>query len=175
MSKTNPQVSIETSADKAAIYHLNCQAFPSDAEAKLVQSIQHQLDDYISLVAKIDKQIVGHIMLSPMSIKNHADYKALLYGLAPMAVIPAHQKKGIGQALITAAIEACRQKDAAAIFVLGHPSYYPKFGFVKADDFSIKCQYDIPKEAFMVLPFKTAIIKLLEGDTVLYDKVFDAL
>ena len=68
-----------------------------------------------------------------------------------MAVSPAHQRTGIGSALVETGLEACRELGAAAVFVIGHASYYPRFGFVPATGFGIDSDYDVPPEVFMVL------------------------
>jgi putative acetyltransferase len=70
--------------------------------------------------------------------------------LAPMAVIPHRQRTGIGSALVRAGLEECRRAGVAAVFVVGHPSYYPRFGFAAGATIGFKCQFDVPDDAFMV-------------------------
>ena len=70
-------------------------------------------------------------------------------GLAPMAVLPARQRGGIGSALVRAGLDACRQLGCTTVVVLGHPAYYPRFGFQPASRFALGCEYDVPDEAFM--------------------------
>lgn len=72
-------------------------------------------------------------------------------GLAPMAVLPSHQRRGIGSALVRAGLQHCRQLGIGAVAVLGHPDYYPRFGFRPSTRFGISSEYDAPAEAFMVL------------------------
>ncbi len=72
-------------------------------------------------------------------------------GLAPMAVAPMHQKKGTGSALVQAGLDQCRQLDFVAVVVLGHPEYYPRFGFSPASQFGIGSEYDVPEEVFMAM------------------------
>jgi putative acetyltransferase len=72
-------------------------------------------------------------------------------GLAPMTVLPAHQETGIGSALVRASLEQCKQLDFVAVVVLGHPEYYPRFGFSPSSHFGIESEYDVPDEFFMVM------------------------
>ena len=75
-------------------------------------------------------------------------------GLAPMAVTPAHQKKGVGSALVRAGLDQCRQLGFVAAVVLGHPQYYPRFGFLPSFKFGIDSEYDVPKEVFMAMELR---------------------
>ncbi len=72
-------------------------------------------------------------------------------GLAPMAVAPEHQRKGIGSALVRAGLEQCKQLGFAAVVVLGHPEYYPRFGFSPSSRFGINSEYEVPEEVFMAM------------------------
>ena len=113
----------ETPADHAAIRAVITAAFARPDEAELVDQLRRDGDAAISLVAEADHAIIGHVLLSPMT----APFAAL--GLAPLSVLPAHQQHGVGSALMHAAIDAARTAGAAAIFLLGHPAYYRRFGF----------------------------------------------
>ena len=84
-------------------------------------------------------------------------------GLAPMAVAPEHQRKGIGSALVRTGIEQCKQLGSAAIVVLGHPAYYPRFGFVPSTRFGIGCEYEVPEEVFMVVELQAAALSTMSG------------
>src|SRR5437762_2911415 len=79
-------------------------------------------------------------------------------GLAPMAVLPREQRRGIGSALVRAGLDRCKQSGFSAAVVLGHPAYYPRFGFTPASRFAIKSEYDVPDEAFMALEFEPGIL-----------------
>ena len=113
----------ETPRDSKAVYQVIASAFGQSAEAELVKALQQAGDKVISLVADEDSQIVGHILLSKMT----APFPAL--ALAPISVIPAKQRCGIGSALVTKAVNRARHEGWAAIFVLGDPHYYERFGF----------------------------------------------
>ncbi|MBS1808536.1 MAG: N-acetyltransferase [Acidobacteria bacterium] len=145
-----PLIRPEQPADLAAIHHVVTQAFQqafgSVAEAKLVDQLRANGKAIVSLVAVEGEQIVGHILFSEVTIDD-----ATIIGLAPLAVLPSHQKQGIGARLTTAGIEACRKAGYTAMVVLGHPEYYPRFGFVPASCFGIKSEYDVPDEVFMAM------------------------
>ncbi len=139
----------EQPTDWAAVHAVNESAFETRAEADLVDALRQQAQTVVSLVAEHDGSVVGHIMFSPVSLSEHPGLKIM--GLAPMAVTPRHQRNGIGSALVRAGLEGCKQLGFGAVAVLGHPEYYPRFGFLPARRFGIGCEYDAPEEAFMVL------------------------
>ena len=138
----------EGQADQAAVNDINVAAFGREAEARLVAMLREQARPLVSLVAEDAGAVIGHIMFSPVSLGGFA---RLMMGLAPMAVAPAHERRGIGSALVRAGLERCREIGAAAVVVLGHPDFYPRFGFLSAARFGLACEYDVPAEAFMAL------------------------
>jgi putative acetyltransferase len=142
----------ERAEDAAAISRINNTAFEGEAEANLVIALRAQNGVIVSLVAEEQGRPVGHILFSPLSLLPKA--KAKLAALAPMAVLPEFQRRGIGSALVQAGIEACRKKRYGAIIVIGHPNFYPRFGFVPAQEFGLRTEYDVPAEAFMALELK---------------------
>lgn len=71
--------------------------------------------------------------------------------LAPMAAIPDRQRRGIGSALVRAGLEECRRRGVEAVFVIGHPDYYPRFGFTRASRFGVSSEFEVPDDAFMAL------------------------
>ena len=91
--------------------------------------------------------MVGHIAFSPVTIEPAGS----AIGLAPMAVLPAHQRRGIGGRLVREGLEQLRAAGHGAVVVLGHPEYYPRFGFTRASRFGLRCELDCPDEAFMAL------------------------
>lgn len=139
----------EEEQDRLAIHALNVCAFGSTAEADLVDALRARARPLVSLVAEDGGAIVGHILFSPVSLPGRPDLEIM--GLAPMAVAPARQRKGIGSALVRAGLARCRQSGVGAVVVLGHPGYYPRFGFVPSTRFGIGCEYDAPEEAFMAI------------------------
>ena len=141
-------VRMEEPADQSAIFHLHLDAFETAAEANLVNRLRAQVNNCLSLVAVTPDRLLGHLLLSPVTLEGHDELP--LMGLAPMAVTPGQQRRGIGGALIHAGLDACRVRRIAAVVVLGHPAYYPKFSFVPAARYGIDCDYQVPEEAFML-------------------------
>ena len=148
----------EKDSDKEKIWQVNAEAFDSEAEANLVNSLRDSGISFISLVAEEDEEIIGHILFTPVELIGD-DYSLKLMGLAPMSVRPDLQKKGIGSQLVKTGIENCAAQGYDAIVVLGHPEYYPKFGFVPSVKYGIKSEYDAPDEAFMILELKESSLK----------------
>ncbi|SKB36656.1 N-acetyltransferase [Luteibacter sp. 22Crub2.1] len=144
------EVRAATAADLDAIVAIHRAAFGRDAEATLVRKLVDAGRATVSLVAVDDEDtVIGHVLLSPVTIEEGDDGKSL--GLAPVAVHPEHQRQGIGHALIEEGIGACFVQDARAVFVLGSPAYYTKFGFGKASAHGL---HDASEggNAFQVLP-----------------------
>ncbi|GAB5519624.1 MAG: N-acetyltransferase [Rhodothermales bacterium] len=162
----------ETPSDHAAVFALNATAFPTDAEARLVDALRKQASPIVSLVAEQDGVVVGHILFSPVTLPHHPSLA--LMGLAPMAVHPQHQRQGIGGALVKAGLAACREMGAVAVIVLGHPEYYPRFGFVPASRFGIVCPYEVPDEVFLALEL-TPDVLIDAGGTLQYHAAFGDL
>lgn len=144
-------VRIEQPGDADGIRETNELAFGEPLEARLVDALRG-CDGYLSLVATIDDKVVGHILFTPVTIEPPVDRR--IAGLAPMAVRPEHQRSGIGGQLIRAGLEECRRDGYVAVVVLGHPEYYPKFGFVPAHTFGLTCEFPSPPEAFMAIEFE---------------------
>lgn len=118
----------EDSADHEAIRHVNRLAFGQDDEARLVDSLWNGSYVRVSLVAERAGQVVGNILFSDLSIITE-DGTVPALALAPMAVLPEFQNQGIGSALVTRGLEACRQQGHRVVVVLGHAHFYPQFGF----------------------------------------------
>ncbi len=118
-------IRLATSSDHGAIRDLNLAAFDGAAEADLVEALRADGDVVMEIVAEEAGAIVGHILFSRL----WADSEGLYVALAPMAVAPARQRQGVGGRLITAGLELCQEFGAHAVVVLGHPDYYPRFGF----------------------------------------------
>ena len=146
----------EQPADIPATRQVNLAAFDTPAEADLVDALRAEARPLVSLVGEVDGEVVGHILLSPVSLGEHTGLH--LMGLAPMAVMSSHQRRGIGSALVRAGLQHCRQLGIGAVAVLGHPDYYPRFGFQSSTRFGISSEYDAPPEAFMVLELQAGYL-----------------
>ena len=157
----------EQETDFPQVYELNIAAFESDEEARLVDRLRG-VEGYLSYVADSEGSILGHISFSPVTLD---DTSRPFAGLAPMSVLPAFQRQGIGSSLVEAGLEGCRAERLTAVFVLGHAEYYPKFGFRVAEQFGFRCEYPVPSENFMVLELQPGCLKG-ESGLVKYDPVF---
>ncbi len=162
----------ERETDISNVYSINASAFATQEEANLVNALRDNVEGVISLVATDGDDIVGHIMFSPVTIAGSADSK--LYGLAPMAVDPKFQNRGIGSLLVKAGLEECKSQNISAVFVLGHPDYYPRFGFQPSSRFGIKSEYDVPDDVFMALELEAGVLDNISG-VVEYNEVFGNL
>jgi len=162
----------ETSSDVDGIRRLNQAAFNTADEARLVDLLRQQANPFISLIARSGDSVVGHIAFSPVSVDSATH--TVLMGLAPMAVTPARQRQGIGSALVAAGLNECRVVGAEAVFVLGHPQYYPRFGFNPADDYGIGCEYDVPSDTFLAFEICEGALASITG-TLRYHSAFGSL
>jgi putative acetyltransferase len=159
----------EKEADKVAIQALNDAAFGTPAESGLVEALREQARPVISIVAEDGAAIVGHIMFSPVALPGYPELRIM--GLAPMAVLPEQQRKGIGSVLVRTGLERCRRLGFGAVVVLGHPEYYPRFGFSPAARFGLGCDYRVPEEAFMAMELQPGYLHDAAG-TINYHAAF---
>jgi len=155
--------------DRAAVHALNSRAFASAAEATLVEALRKRAQPAISLVVEHEQEIIGHITFSPVSLSGHPDLQIM--GLAPMAVAPEHQRMGVGSALVRAGLEQCKRLGFGAVVVLGHPEYYPRFGFVPSTRFHIGSEYNAPEDAFMAMELLPGYLHQRAG-TIRYHAAF---
>ena len=156
----------ERQGDEAAIRQVHAEAFARAQEGRLVDALRAAGAAVISEVAVVDGAVVGHVLFSPAG-------DALL-GLAPLAVVPAQQKKGLGAALVRRGLERAREAGARAVVVLGEPGYYQRFGFVPALRFGLRCKWPGTEEAFMALELQAGALRGAAG-TVAYHPAFDEL
>jgi putative acetyltransferase len=164
----------EQKKDLEAIRNVNTLAFQGTNEAKLVDSIrdsEHFIPE-LSLVA-VANEVVGHILFSTVSIEtNEGPVKTL--ALSPMSVLPGCQKQGIGSQLVKAGIKQAEKLGLEHIVVLGHPDFYPKFGFVPSTTKGIESPIPVPEEVFMVLEIKSGSLNKVKGK-VKYPPAFDVV
>lgn len=140
----------EEMADAPDVRRVNEQAFGRREEADLVEQLHATGQAIVALVAELDGLIVGHILFSPVTIEGATD-NCPAVALAPMAVLPARQRCGIGRRLVEEGIMACKEQGHSRIVVVGHPQYYSWFGFGPANRYGLRCEFDVPDEAFMAL------------------------
>jgi putative acetyltransferase len=139
----------EEACDRAAVRAVHAAAFPTDAEAQLVEALRAAGRLSVSLVAADGGRVVGHVAFSPVSVGGVADG----LGLAPLAVVPDRQRQGVGGLLVRDGLAAAARSGAGYVVVLGHPGYYARFGFRRASDFGLGNEYGAV-EAFMALELR---------------------
>ena len=135
----------ERPEDIPLVRDVNSLAFEQDQEADLVDALRSNGAALLSLVAVVDDAVVGHILYSPAFIGGVEGA-----GLAPMAVLPGHQRRGIGSRLVEAGNARLKERGCPFIIVLGHPSFYPRFGFRPARAIGVTCEWDVPDDVFMI-------------------------
>lgn len=163
----------EEEKDRTAVHEINVAAFERPTEADLVDALREQAEPVVSLVAEEDGEIVGHIMFTAVSLGGHPDVEAM--NLAPLAVAPGHQRRGIGSELVRAGLGRCGELGFGAVFVVGHPEYYPRFGFSRSSQFGIDCEYEAPDEAFMAMELEAGYLHGRSGTLFLHAAFRDAM
>jgi putative acetyltransferase len=165
----------ETTDDIPAIFEVNFQAFAHYDEANLVNTLRDAniFNPELSLVAVCGEKIIGHIMFPPVTIESPvASIPAV--ALAPLVVHPDYQCLGVGSALIEEGLDACRRFGHRIVIVVGHPGYYPRYGFHPARAYGIVAPFIVADEVFMVLGLVPGALDGIQG-TVNYPEAFDAI
>jgi putative acetyltransferase len=159
--------------DDDAIAEVNRQAFAQENEGRLAAAICESAGHIpeLNLVAFQDGQLVGHILFSQIVIET-ADGNVPALALAPMAVLPRRQRRGIGSALVRTGLDRARELGHKIVIVVGHPEYYPRFGFVPAGDCNIEPPFPVPREACMALELVPGALAGLRG-TLRYPAAFN--
>jgi putative acetyltransferase len=165
-------IRLEQTKDIGAVRQVNQLAFESAAEALLVDRLREREKLIVSFVAESDTQIVGHIAFSSVRIRATPSLRGV--GLGPVAVIPGMQRQGIGTALIHAGLDRCRELGYDFAVVLGHPEYYPRFGFIPANRFGIRSIWQVPEGVFMVLELRLKSLVNSSG-LAIYEPEFNEL
>lgn len=156
----------ETGADYEKVHTLLTRAFPGQEEAILVQRLRadNSFQQELSIVAEENGKITGHIMFSQAALweGGHAHSVA---ALAPLAVLPEFQRQGIGGKLIEEGKRRCRSLGYPLVFLFGHPSYYPRYGFVQARNYGMEMtQFTVSDEVFMVAELQEGALHSLHGE-----------
>ncbi len=149
--------------DIDVIRTINEKAFGQSQEENIIDRLRANCEGLLSLVALQDEKIIGHILFSPVTIEDHHGILKGV-GLAPMAVLPEFQRQGIGSKLIKSGIEILKTSGCLFVIVLGHPEYYPQFGFEPASHYGIRSQWEgVPDNAFMILWLNKSRINDMSG------------
>ena len=166
-------IETERAGDHAGIRAVHLAAFPTALEADLVDRLRADKHAVISLVARDGDSVVGHVVFSPVSVHADATSDNVIahgLGLAPLAVLPAFQRRGIGTKLVEEGLEQCRQNAVGVVVVVGDPQYYSRFGFEPARQHNLVDEFTAG-DAFQVLMFDAATMPA-QGGLVRYGKEF---
>src|SRR5262245_33447501 len=157
----NTKVRPEAPGDGNAVREVNRQAFGSEDEARLVDALRDGGYARLSLVAEEGGQVVGHILFSDLPIATPAGTLHAL-ALAPMAVLPARQRQGIGSRLVREGLRACAEAGHRVVVVVGHADYYPRFGFSAQLAERLKAPFSGP--VFMALELVPGALENVTGE-----------
>jgi putative acetyltransferase len=153
----------ETASDAEAVFRVELEAFGEEMEPRLVEALRAAGRVLLSLVAEEDGRIVGHVLFTAMSIESdEASFPAVCLG--PLAVLPEYQRRGIGGRLLEEGLRQLRQAGHSAVFLLGHPSYYPRFGFRPAREFGVS--YQDSRDAFQAIELRPGALAGVSGRAV---------
>ena len=180
LSKMSTRVRPERPDDVEAIDKLLKRAFGGTEESTLVHALR--ASEYfvppLALVAEEPdaegvNRIIGYILFSRISIETR-DGEIPALALAPMAVLPEQQRQGIGTQLILTGLDASRQLGYSIVVLIGHPQYYPRFGFEPARAYDLEVPFAVPDEAFMALELLPGALNSVRGGRVMFSPPFEA-
>lgn len=137
----------ERAQDKSAIREVHLAAFPSTAEADLVERLRKSETSSFSFVAETGNRIIGHIVFTRVTCDPPLD--VIAYGLGPMAVVPGHERHAVGRRMVQNGLAECHARDACMVVVLGDFGYYSRFGFERASRHGLRNEFGV-EESFMV-------------------------
>jgi predicted N-acetyltransferase YhbS len=167
----------EKEKDYEAVIALNVEAFRhndfSDGREGELVCLLRKSSAFIpelSIVAEYRNTIIGHILITRIKIAGEREWESL--SLAPMCVKPAYHNTGIGKKLINEGLKRAEELGFDSVILIGHPWYYPKFGFVPASTYNLKVTFDAPDEAFMAKELKPGSLKT-KGGLILFPPEFD--
>lgn len=164
----------ETLKDIDSIRYVNEQAFEQKGEAELIDKLRNRNVVTLSLVALQNEQIVGHILFSPVIVESEGSrFEAI--SLAPIAVLPEYQRQGIGSQLVQVGLKECYQLGHEVVVVVGHPDYYPRFGFVLGKTKGIGCEFEVPDEAWMILELREGALAGRKGTVKFQPEFHEAM
>jgi putative acetyltransferase len=164
----------ENHTDYNDVFDLNNRAFGNrEDESRLIDRIRNSngFIPELSIVAEQDDQLVGHILISKAKVNDHHHPEEVLV-LAPIAVDPRIQRSGIGKKLMEEGIRRSKELGYGLLFLIGHPTYYPQFGFLPARKFGFDLkQFQVPDDVFMVLELRNGDLTKVKGE-LLYPEAF---
>lgn len=163
----------ELPGDIPSIHRVNEEAFGRPEEALLVDRLRDRKAIILSLAAIEEGDVIGHVLFSPVLLHGDAGVVHVIVGLGPVAVLPDRQRQGVGSALIEAGLKQCRDRGYRALIVLGHPTYYPRFGFRPASLSGIRCSFEVPDDVFMAMELVRGALKDVTGVAHYHPKFAD--
>jgi len=176
VEKADSEIRAEKAEDRAVIWEINRLAFGGEAEPNLVDKIRKSAGfiPQLSLVTLRQGRIVGHVLFSPIEIRtqDRPERSIPALALAPMAVHPDFQNQGIGSALVRRGLEICRDLGHNVVVVIGHPDYYPRFGFTSARALGLETPFPVPDEAFLAIELVPGSLHGVKG-SVVYPPAFE--
>ncbi|MDP5272835.1 GNAT family N-acetyltransferase [Chengkuizengella axinellae] len=175
IKENNYHLRCEQKKDVDGIRQVNLDAFKQIQEAKLVEEIRKSdffVPELSIVCEKNEQEIVGHILISKIEIITKESETLSTLGLAPLSVKPQFQNLGIGSRLIEYGLELSKRMSFKHMFVLGHPKYYPRFGFAPTEPMGIKSPFPVPMEVFMGLELQKGSLKGISG-VIKYPPAFD--
>src|SRR5262249_45337649 len=166
----------EHESDRDSVFELNRLAFGQEDEGRLVDALRGTANwiPELSLVALADGQIAGHILFSVIVIDAGEKGEVPALALAPMAVRPELQNRGVGSELVRKGLDECRRLGHRIVIVVGHPNYYPRFGFTPARAKGLEAPFAVPDDAFLVLELVPDALAGIRG-MVRYPPAFGAM
>lgn len=151
----------ERPEDIDGIRNVHSLAFAQGAEAALVDRLRAGKALVVSLVAVEGDDVVAHCAFSRVGLESGGGPE--MFGLGPMGVRPDRQNQGIGSGLVEACLRACAEAGAVAVVCVGHPEYYPRFGFREASEFALQCEFPVPEPFFMAIELESGALDGVEG------------
>jgi putative acetyltransferase len=160
VSVLEPIIRLEQDNERSAIYAVNSAAFGRAEEADLVDKLHAEGAVLASIVAELEGRVAGHALFSRMFVET-AEGRVSAVALAPVAVLPEYQRRGIGGKLIRYGLELLRRRGERIVIVLGWPEYYPRFGF--SVEKAALLDSPFPRDAYMALELSPGALNGVRG------------
>jgi len=168
-----PSIRPEQARDFDTVRALLLASFGNEAQARLADRLRASGKIASALVAEEKERILGYIVFSKIVAGSEGGEVSAL-ALAPLAVVPAFQRLGIGSALVSAGLERCRSERHSRLLLLGDPAYFARFGFAPAKRFGLKCPFPADENSFMAIELEPGAFASVSG-TVRFGHEFDDL